>query len=142
MHLSIYLRLYKIAPVVLAVIVAATASGSGDAAPVGRPAGPSAPQAGIALEQRFIANGTVLVVHPPVKGMQRFVMHVGSVRPAAGYPDGGRAYAGKEVEVLSHGPLPASVRVNAKLSVVLRLVGDEWHQKLFLVEVMEHEQHN
>ncbi|OGW35093.1 MAG: hypothetical protein A2X58_09785 [Nitrospirae bacterium GWC2_56_14] len=94
------------------------------------------------LENRFIAIGEVVRIEPVVKGVQKIAMKIENVKSIPGYPAGGAGYRGKEVELLSETPLPAFVKVKAKVSVTVRLIGDEWRQSLFLLEVVEYESQN
>lgn len=94
-----------------------------------------------ALENRFIATGFILEVRPAPsgKGIKKFRFKIEKTARIEGFADFSAEYLGKEVEVASQIPLPPSLKPGATISVVLRVAGDEWHQSLFLVEVIDHE---
>lgn len=89
------------------------------------------------LEQRFIATGIVRALFPAEKGVHKAVIRIEAVAPAAGYPGAGEQYLGKEIEVLSETAFPGEMNVDARITIVLRIVGDEWRQYLFFVEVVK-----
>lgn len=102
------------------------------------PASPPVQLAVQALENRFIATGLILEILPASDNrIQKFRLKIEKTARVEGFPDFGAAYSGREVEVLSAVPLPSSLKPGLSISVVLRLAGDEWHQSLFLVEVLQ-----
>jgi hypothetical protein len=95
--------------------------------------------AGVVLENRFIAHGVVVDRHKTSERVQKFRLKIEKIEPVPGFVNSGAAYKGKEVEVLSDNNIPASLKSNSRVSVVLRVAGDEWSQSIFLVEVINHE---
>lgn len=89
------------------------------------------------IENRFIARGKITDIKPESKGTQKFTLQIEKIEQYKDYPNFGRSYLEKCVEVYSDTGIPTSFQVEAEVSIVLRVSGDEHGQVLFLVEVIE-----
>ncbi len=89
------------------------------------------------IENRFIARGKITDIKPESKGIQKFTLQIEKIEQYKDYPNFGRSYLEKCVEVSSDTGIPTSFQVGAEVSIVLRVSGDEHGQVLFLVEVIE-----
>ena len=89
-----------------------------------------------AIENRFIASGTILDARRTSAGIHAFKMKIEKVATAGSFPNMGAPYEGKEQEFFSEIGAPAGLQPGKRATVILRLSGDERHQALFLVEVI------
>ncbi|MCF6157755.1 MAG: hypothetical protein E3K32_04120 [wastewater metagenome] len=94
------------------------------------------------VDNRFIAHGIITDIKCAQKGIQKFSMQIKKTEPFKDYRNFGPGYLGKEVEVFSEIGIPSFFQVGVKVSVVLRVSGDEWGQYLFFVEEIDNESKN
>lgn len=89
------------------------------------------------IENRFIAKGTITDIKRTSKSMQKFNMQIKKIEQFENYPNFGKNYLDKMVEIFSEIGIPSSFQVGREVSVLVRVTGDERGQYLFLVEVIE-----
>lgn len=89
------------------------------------------------IENRFIAKGTIIDIKRASKGIQGFTMQIKKTEQFENYPNFGKNYLGKTVEVFSETGIPSSFQAGVEVSLLLRVSGDERGQHLFLVEVIK-----
>lgn len=89
------------------------------------------------IENRFIAKGAITDIKHAAKGIQKFNMQIKKTEQFENYPNFGKNYLGKMVEIFSEIGIPSSFQIGVEVSVLLRVSGDERGQYLFLVEVIE-----
>lgn len=89
------------------------------------------------IENRFIAKGTITDIKRASKGIQKFTMQIKKTEQFENYPNFGKNYLGKTVEIFSEIGIPSAFQVGVEVSLLLRVSGDERGQYLFLVEVIE-----
>ncbi len=90
-----------------------------------------------ALENRFVAEGVILDSKRLSTGMHVFRMKIEKVEALQGFANLGAGYQGTEKEFFSEIGAPPALAAGKRVSVILRVSGDEWHQQLFLVEVRD-----
>lgn len=89
------------------------------------------------IENRFIAKGTIIDIKRASKGIQGFTMQIKKTEQFENYPNFGKNYLGKTVEIFSEIGIPSSFQAGVEVSLLLRVSGDERGQHLFLVEVIK-----
>ncbi|MDN3513176.1 MAG: hypothetical protein NG747_02110 [Candidatus Brocadia sp.] len=94
------------------------------------------------IENRFIAEGILTDIKRASKGIQNFILHINKIESIEDYPNFGGNYTGKMVKIFSEIGIPASFQIGAKVSVVLRVSGDERGQTLFFVKEVENGPNN
>lgn len=95
-----------------------------------------------ALDNRFVATGVILDSKRTSTGMHVFKMKIEKVGQVQGFADLGAEYQGLEKEFFSEIGAPPALTVGKRVSVILRVSGDEWRQILFLVEVIDNGSRN
>ncbi|MFQ5964388.1 MAG: hypothetical protein ACE5KZ_08905 [Candidatus Scalinduaceae bacterium] len=96
--------------------------------------------AGVVIENKFVATGIVKDIVCEQKGIHKIIMKIDKVEQFGDYVNFGNDYVGKSVEIFSEIGIPPSIKIGVKISLVLRVSGDEWGQYLFLVEVFDNEE--
>ncbi len=92
--------------------------------------------ASVAVENRFVASGTLLETGRTAAGITILTMKIEKVQAVEGFPNMGSEYRGRTVEIFSEIGVPAEIQAGKQVTLILRLSGDERHQALFLVEVI------
>ncbi len=93
----------------------------------------------VIIENKFVATGIINDIVRVEKGMKKIIMKIEKVEQFGDFPNLGTDYIGKSVEIFSEIGIPPSIKIGAKVSLVLRVSGDEWGQSLFLMEVFSYE---
>lgn len=96
--------------------------------------------AGVVIENKFVATGIVKDIVCEQKGIHKIIMKIDKVEQFDDYVNFGNDYVGKSVEIFSEIGIPPSIKIGVKISLVLRVSGDEWGQYLFLVGVFDKEE--
>jgi len=83
----------------------------------------------------FAANWAVIMndIVRVEKGIQKIIMKIETANRFGDFPNLGTDCIGKSVEIFSEIGIPPSIKIGAKVSLVLRVSGDEWGQSLFLM---------
>ena len=93
----------------------------------------------VIIENKFVATGIINDIVRVEKGIKKIIMLIEKVEQFGDFPNLGTDYIGKSVEIFSEIGIPPSIIIGAKVSLVLRVSGDEWGQSLFLMEIFSNE---
>jgi hypothetical protein len=85
----------------------------------------------------LIATGLIVDSRRTAAGIQAYRMKIEKIGQVEGFPNMGAEYQGREKEFFSEIGAPAALQPGKRVTVMLRLAGDERHQALFLVEVID-----